>query len=101
MGGLWCRVGVAGHSACGGRDMSRRGLVTGDSRDCLTLLRAAINTACMKILIVTDAWLSQITGVVRTIQMPVRELQAMGHEVEVLSPEPYRSIPWPGYAEIR
>ena len=55
----------------------------------------------MKILIVTDAWTPQINGVVRTIQMTVRELQAMGHVVEILSPDLFRSIPCPGYAEIR
>ncbi|MEP6505210.1 MAG: glycosyltransferase, partial [Betaproteobacteria bacterium] len=55
----------------------------------------------MKILIVTDAWTPQINGVVRTLQMTVRELLAMGHEVEILSPDLFRSIPCPGYAEIR
>ena len=55
----------------------------------------------MKILIVTDAWTPQINGVVRTIQMTVRELVAMGHEVEILSPDLFRSIACPGYAEIR
>ena len=55
----------------------------------------------MKILIVTDAWLPQINGVVRTLQMTVRELIALGHHVEILSPELFRSVPCPGYAEIR
>ena len=56
---------------------------------------------CMKILIVTDAWTPQINGVVRTLQMTVRELTQMGHAVEILSPDLFRSIPCPGYAEIR
>jgi glycosyltransferase involved in cell wall biosynthesis len=55
----------------------------------------------MKILIVTDAWTPQINGVVRTLQMTVRELQALGHAVEILSPDLFRSIACPGYAEIR
>jgi glycosyltransferase involved in cell wall biosynthesis len=55
----------------------------------------------MKILIVTDAWLPQINGVVRTIEMTLRELAALGHQVEVLSPDLFRSIACPGYAEIR
>ena len=55
----------------------------------------------MKILIVTDAWTPQINGVVRTLQMTVRELEALGHEVEILSPDLFRSIACPGYAEIR
>ena len=55
----------------------------------------------MKILVVTDAWTPQINGVVRTIQMTMRELVAMGHQVDILSPDLFRSIPCPGYAEIR
>jgi glycosyltransferase involved in cell wall biosynthesis len=55
----------------------------------------------MKILIVTDAWTPQINGVVRTLQMTVRELEALGHDVELLSPDLFRSIACPGYAEIR
>ena len=55
----------------------------------------------MKILIVTDAWTPQINGVVRTLQMTIRELEALGHGVEVLSPDLFRSMACPGYAEIR
>jgi glycosyltransferase involved in cell wall biosynthesis len=55
----------------------------------------------MKILIVTDAWLPQINGVVRTLQATVRELDTLGHEIEILSPDLFRSLPCPGYAEIR
>jgi glycosyltransferase involved in cell wall biosynthesis len=55
----------------------------------------------MKILIVTDAWLPQVNGVVRTLQMTVRELRALSHEMEILSPDLFRSIACPGYAEIR
>ena len=55
----------------------------------------------MKILIVTDAWLPQVNGVVRTLQMTVRELRALAHEVDILSPDLFPSIPCPGYAEIR
>ncbi len=55
----------------------------------------------MKILIATDAWLPQINGVVRTLQATASELQALGHEVEILSPDLFRSLPCPGYAEIR
>ena len=55
----------------------------------------------MKILIVTDAWTPQINGVVRTLQMTVRELRALGHRVELLSPDQFHSMACPGYAEIR
>jgi glycosyltransferase involved in cell wall biosynthesis len=55
----------------------------------------------MKILIVTDAWEPQVNGVVRTLKMTRRELQAMGHEVEVLSPQAFPTLPCPTYPEIR
>ncbi len=55
---------------------------------------------CMKILIVTDAWEPQVNGVVRTLKMTTRHLQDMGHEVHILSPLDFRSIPCPTYPEI-
>lgn len=55
----------------------------------------------MRILIVSDAWVPQINGVVRTLQAMQRELSAMGHEVGFITPDLYRSIPCPTYPEIR
>ncbi|WP_338426145.1 glycosyltransferase family 4 protein [Sphingopyxis kveilinensis] len=55
----------------------------------------------MRILIVTDAWEPQVNGVVRTLQATIGELHAAGHDVEIISPELFRSIPCPSYAEIR
>ncbi|HEY1391743.1 MAG TPA: glycosyltransferase family 1 protein, partial [Methylibium sp.] len=55
----------------------------------------------MKILIVTDAWEPQVNGVVRTLKMTVRELRARGCEVEIISPQGFRSMPCPTYPEIR
>jgi len=55
----------------------------------------------MRILIVTDAWTPQVNGVVRTLQATIVELRAKGHEVEVISPDLFRSIPCPTYGEIR
>ena len=55
----------------------------------------------MRILIVTDAWEPQVNGVVRTLQATIAELRAAGHEVGVISPDLFRSIPCPSYAEIR
>lgn len=55
----------------------------------------------MKILIVTDAWEPQVNGVVRTLQATIGELRAAGHEVGVISPDLFRSIPCPTYGEIR
>lgn len=55
----------------------------------------------MKILIVTDAWAPQINGVVRTLETTRQTLETFGHEVDVLSPEGQRTLPCPGYSEIR
>ncbi|MGN7932255.1 glycosyltransferase family 4 protein [Sphingopyxis sp. 22461] len=55
----------------------------------------------MRILIVTDAWEPQVNGVVRTLQATVGELRAAGHEVGVISPDLFRSLPCPSYPEIR
>lgn len=54
----------------------------------------------MKILIVTDAWEPQVNGVVRTLKMTRRELETIGCEVDVLSPQGFRSFPCPTYPEI-
>jgi glycosyltransferase involved in cell wall biosynthesis len=55
----------------------------------------------MRILIVTDAWEPQVNGVVRTLKSTRRELQAMGHTVEMLTPLEFRTVPCPTYPEIR
>ena len=55
----------------------------------------------MRILIVTDAWEPQVNGVVRTLQATIGELRAAGHEVEVISPDLFRSIPCPSYSSLR
>lgn len=54
----------------------------------------------MRILIVTDAWAPQINGVVRTFTRIRDELQARGHDVGIISPNEFRTIPCPGYPEI-
>ena len=55
----------------------------------------------MRIAIVTDAWSPQVNGVVRTLQAVTAELQAMGHEVLVVSHDRFLSMPCPTYPEIR
>ena len=55
----------------------------------------------MRLLLVTDAWFPQVNGVVRTLSTVRERLQALGHEVEVLSPERYKNVPCPTYPEIR
>jgi hypothetical protein len=55
----------------------------------------------MRILIVTEAWEPQVNGVVRTLKMTRRELEAMGHQVGLLTPGAFASLPCPTYPEIR
>lgn len=54
----------------------------------------------MNILIVSDAWEPQVNGVVRTLKMTRRELEARGHRVDIVSPLEFRSFPCPTYPEI-
>jgi glycosyltransferase involved in cell wall biosynthesis len=55
----------------------------------------------MKIAIVTDAWMPQVNGVVKTLEHTIACLRAQGHVVEVIEPSSFRSIPCPTYPEIR
>jgi glycosyltransferase involved in cell wall biosynthesis len=55
----------------------------------------------MRLAVVTDAWLPQVNGVVRTLGHTIREVEAAGHEVTVISPADFRTIPCPTYPEIR
>jgi len=55
----------------------------------------------VRILLATDAWSPQVNGVVRTWQQTIRELEAMGHEVEVLHPGLGPTVAAPRYPEIR
>lgn len=63
----------------------------------------------MRVMIVTDAWLPQVNGVVRSLLETVRELRAMGHEVALLTPqggehddgEAFTTMPLPSYPDIR
>ena len=55
----------------------------------------------MKIAIATDAWYPQVNGVVRTLAATVTELDRRGHEVELITPERFLTVPMPGYASIR
>ena len=55
----------------------------------------------MRILLVTDAWPPQVNGVVRTLQQIRAECEALGHQVEVISPDLFVTMPCPTYPEIR
>jgi glycosyltransferase involved in cell wall biosynthesis len=55
----------------------------------------------MKILIVTDAWHPQVNGVVTTLSNVTKELIKAGHEVDIVEPSLFKSIPLIGYSEIK
>lgn len=54
----------------------------------------------MRIALITDAWQPQVNGVVTTLVELVRELQALGHRLEVIHPGLFKTRPCPGYAGI-
>ncbi|APV50198.1 alpha-mannosyltransferase [Betaproteobacteria bacterium GR16-43] len=54
----------------------------------------------MRILIATDAWAPQVNGVVVTLMNILTRLRRQGHEVHVVSPEGFRTVPMPSYPEI-
>lgn len=55
----------------------------------------------MRIALVTDAWLPQVNGVVRTLMATTAELRRRGHAVAIVSPDQFASLPCPTYPEIR
>ena len=55
----------------------------------------------MRILLATDAWEPQVNGVVRTLSRTVAECRLMGHDVEVVHPGLFKTMPMPTYPEIR
>jgi glycosyltransferase involved in cell wall biosynthesis len=57
--------------------------------------------AAMRIMIVTDAWFPQTNGVVNTLSQTAAWLGRFGHEVRMLTPRDFRTIPCPTYGEIR
>jgi glycosyltransferase involved in cell wall biosynthesis len=54
----------------------------------------------MKLVLVTDAWLPQVNGVVTTLVELVRELEGLGHTVQVIHPGLFSTRPCPGYPGI-
>lgn len=55
----------------------------------------------LRIALVTDAWKPQVNGVVTTLGHVVRELESQGHEILVIHPGLFRTIPCPRYPHIR
>ncbi len=55
----------------------------------------------MRVMLATDAWAPQVNGVVRCLEATIRELSGRGAEVDVVSPDQFRTLPMPSYPEIR
>jgi glycosyltransferase involved in cell wall biosynthesis len=55
----------------------------------------------VRIVIATDAWHPQVNGVVRSLSTTIDCLRSMGHEVLVIEPSLFRTVPCPTYPEIR
>jgi len=55
----------------------------------------------MKVMVVTDAWLPQVNGVVTTLRKMGEGLMGIGHQVRFVTPQHFRSLPCPTYPEIR
>ncbi len=66
----------------------------------MALSSPASNLPPMKILLISDAWQPQVNGVVRTLENTSEQLSLMGHEVLVIGPDRFRTMPMPGYREI-
>lgn len=55
----------------------------------------------MRLTLVSDAWSPQVNGVVRTLERTVKEIESLGHHVDVVHPGAFPSIPVPLYPEIK
>jgi glycosyltransferase involved in cell wall biosynthesis len=53
-----------------------------------------------RVAVATDAWHPQPNGVVRVVGTVVDRLRARSHEVQVISPDLFQTIPCPTYAEL-
>lgn len=55
----------------------------------------------MRVLVATDAWRPQINGVVRSLEHLASEAPSFGAEISFLTPNDFRTVPLPGYRDIR
>jgi glycosyltransferase involved in cell wall biosynthesis len=55
----------------------------------------------VRIVLATDAWHPQANGVVRSLSTTAEHLRRRGHEVEVIDPSLFWTMPCPTYSEIR
>lgn len=55
----------------------------------------------MRLAVATDAWFPQVNGVVRSLATTIERIRQRGMDVDVVSPDLFRSMPCPTYPEIR
>jgi glycosyltransferase involved in cell wall biosynthesis len=55
----------------------------------------------VKIVLASDAWHPQVNGVVRSLSTTVEGLRQLGHDVDVIEPSRFWTLPCPTYSEIR
>jgi glycosyltransferase involved in cell wall biosynthesis len=54
----------------------------------------------VRIALISDAWHPQINGVVTTLTNTVAALLKLGHKVELITPDRFKTYPWPGYPDV-
>ncbi len=55
----------------------------------------------MRVLVATDTWRPQVNGVVRSLEALAAHAPSLGAKLSFLTPGHFRSVPLPGYPEIR
>ena len=55
----------------------------------------------MRITLISDAWHPQVNGIVTAVMQLSRALTRLGHAVTIVTPEPFRTWPCPGYPDVR
>lgn len=55
----------------------------------------------MRIVIASDAWRPQVNGVVRSLENMAAHAAEFGARVDFITPDQFRTLPMPGYPEIR
>jgi len=53
-----------------------------------------------RILLISDAWHPRVNGVVTTLANTRRALETLGHTVELIAPDRFRTWPCPGYPDV-
>ncbi len=55
----------------------------------------------LKIALITDAWKPQVNGVVTTLDQTCKVLKESGHDMKLISPDRFLTVPCPSYPSIK